>query len=399
MAAVTSTASDLIIGALRNINVLAAGEPLGANDGADALQVLNDLLDSLSTDKLFIYTPNENIVAWTPGQYQYTIGNPTQGTFTGFTVSGSPIITGVTALASLTLTYGINASGATVGGTLTDTQAAIPTGTTIASSSSGGVYSITFTGAPTGSSATLTTNWTQPTGLYLITFSDGETRSGTLTRNSTAVTWNTALTGTPTAAGNQVNTNTITMSANATQTLTAADSISYTAPGNFAIPRPLRIRPGFTRIIPSGGGIDYWFDVCGIDDYNEIGFKAQAGPWPDLLAYQPTYPYGTIWVYPNPQTSAQVFLWTDLLLTEFTTLTQTLSLPQGYSRALKKLLALELAPEYGKQPTLELMRQAAEAREFIKNLNSTPVKKMRYDAALVAGNGKDAGWIYHGGFR
>jgi hypothetical protein len=117
------------------------------------------------------------------------------------------------------------------------------------------------------------------------------------------------------------------------------------------------------------------------------------------VAYQPSYPYGTLLVYPNPQTAGQVFLFTDLILSDFTSLTQAVSLPQGYARAIKKLLALELAPEYGKQPTMELMRQAKEARDFIKNLNAAPVKKMRYDSAIVAGDGKDAGWIYRGGFR
>lgn len=331
MGAVSSTALDLITGALRNINVQEAGEPINANDAADALQVLNDLLESLSTDKLFVFTANQNIVAWTPGQFQYTIGNPAAATpFVGNLTAGSQLITGIPNASGLSITFGINQIGQTVGGSLTDLQGLIPAGATIQSID--------------------------------------------------------------TVA------NTITMSAPAIGPATG-DLISYTIPGNFAISRPLRLRPGYTRITASGNtGLDYWFDVCTLDDYNEIGYKGVPGPWPYLVCYQPTFPYGTIWVYPNPQQAGQVFLWTDVILSDFTTTTQTIQLPQGYSRALKKLLAIELAPEYGKNPSPELLRQAWEARTFIKSLNEVPVKKMRYDSALMSGNGRDASFIFHGGF-
>lgn len=398
MGAVTSTALDLITGSLRNIGAQEAGEPINANDAGDALQVLNDLLDSLSTDKLFVYTASESILAWTPGQFKYTIGNPAASApFSAYTVLGSPLLTGITNSSALQITFGLNALGVLVGGTLTDLQNVIPAGATIVSLNAGALTSITFTAPPVGSGGSIS-GWAGGAVTGLITFSDGETRTATVTAPGVA-TWSPALTGTPTAAGNQINTTTITMSANAIATLTAADLVSYTVPGNFAIPRPLRIRPGFTRITSSGNlGLDYWWAVSNIDDYNELGYKGVPGPWPNLLAYQTTFPYGTIFIFPNPQIAGEVHLWTDVVLTQFQTLTQTISLPQGYARALKKLLAVELAPEYGKQPSPELLRQVKESRDFIKSMNETPVKRLRYDAAITRGNGKDAGFVYHGGF-
>jgi hypothetical protein len=398
MGAVTSTALDIVVGGVRNINVLEAGEAMDANDAGDALQVLNDLLDSLSTDKLFVFTANESILAWTPGQFQYSIGNPVQGTFTGYTVAGSPTITGITNASSLNITFGMNASGVVVGGSLSDALGAIAANANIVSLNSGTTQNITFTGAPTGTTATIS-GWAGGAVLGLIVFSDGETRTAAVTIGGVAI-WTPALTGTPTAIGNQINTTTITMSLPAIATLTAADSITYTAPGNFAIPRPLRVRNGFTRITASGNtGLDYWFDAQNsIDDYNEIGYKGVPGPWPYLVAYQSTFPYGSLRVYPNPQQAGEVHFWTDVILSQFLSLTQAVNLPQGYARALKKLLAIELAPEYGKQPSPELLRQAWEARTYIKSLNEVPVKKLRYDSALMSGNGADAGWIMHGGF-
>lgn len=319
MSAVTSTANDIVVGALQNINVNEASEPLQPNDAAVALQTFNDLLDSLSTDKLFVYTAQESILAWTPNQFKYTVGNYTAGTFGGTIANGSPTITGVTVPANMV-----------AGGDLSDFLGGIPAGTTILSFNAG--------------------------------------------------------------AG------TVTMSANATAP--GADQITYTIPGNLKMARPLRIRSGFTRITASGNtGLDYWWDVCSIDDYNEIGYKGVSGPWPTLLTYQTTFPLGTIFVYPNPSQAGEVHMWTDVVLTQFLTLTQAISLPQGYARALKKLLAIELAPAWGKTPSRELMRQADESRMFIKAMNETPVNKLRYDSAITRSNGKDAGWIMHGGFN
>ena len=124
--AISTTALDLITGALRNINALEAGETPNATDSADALQILNDLMESWSQDGLTLYGSNENILTLTPGKYQYTIGNYTGGTFTGTLLHGTPTISGVTV-----------PSGLVVGGTITDIQGSIPANTTVLSFNSG----------------------------------------------------------------------------------------------------------------------------------------------------------------------------------------------------------------------------------------------------------------------
>ena len=320
MSTVSSTAQDLIIGALRNINVLAAAETPSASDSADALQVLNDLLESWSIEHLTVYSVVENILQFTPGQYQYTIGNPVGGTFLGTLVAGSPTISGVTPIPSNLI----------VGGTLSDLQGSIPTGTTI------------------------------------------------------------------TAIG----TNTITMSANALSTVAVLETITYTVPGNFAIPRPLRITNSFTRITTSGSsGLDYPIDFeGGRDKYTAIGLKGLAGPWPIVGWYNPTYPYGNVYFYPNPSSAGALHLFTDQIFTDFTTINQAINLPQGYARAIKKNLAIELAPEYGKAVSPTLQRQADESLKMIKNINGQPAVQAFYDTDIVRGRRNDAGWILSGGF-
>ena len=138
--------------------------------------------------------------------------------------------------------------------------------------------------------------------------------------------------------------------------------------------------------------------MVNFDDYNQIGYKGVPGPWPYVVSYKPDFPYAHLFVYPAPQQAGEVHFFSDVILSDLTSTTASFSLPQGYSRSIKTLLALEFALQYGKNPSPELLRQAWEARTFIKSLNEMPVKKLNYDSALMAGNGRDASFIMHGGF-
>lgn len=314
-----TTALDLITGALRNINALEAGETPNAQDSADALSVLNSLMDSWSIDHLNIFASVENILTFSAGQYQYTVGNYVAGTFIGTLIVGTPTISGVTV-----------PSGLLVGGDLTDAQAQIPAGTTILA----------------------------------------------------------------------IGATTITMSANALSTVAAAETITYTIPGNFKIARPLKITNAFTRLTaPGNTGLDYPMDIVARDQYAQIGFKGVAGPWPRVVYYDPTFPLGNLYFYPNPSSAGSLHLWTDTILNQFAALTTPVNLPQGYARALIKNLALELAPEYGKTASALLVQQAKEALRMVKALNSEPAIQAFYDGDLVRARRADAGWIMHGGFN
>lgn len=314
-----TTANEILLDALVDINALAPGQALPATNAAVSLRKLNDLIDSLSTDQDFVYTTVENIFSWTPGKFKYSVGNPVGGTFSGTLVSGSPTISNVTI-----------PSGLIVGGTVTDVQTAVPANTTILA----------------------------------------------------------------------IGTNTVTLSANATMTVATPETFTYTTPGDLSIARPLRVNSGYTRLTAAGNNnLDYWFEcTMSMERYNEFGLKFNPGPWPLVLAFQPTFPLGTFWVYPNPSIAGEVHLFTDLIFSEFTNLNSNINLPQGYTRALKKLAALELAPSWGKSVTPQLQRQGAEARAFIKRLNAAPVVTMRYDSEIVRSQQNDAGWIVHGGF-
>lgn len=114
-----ATALDYITDALERINSYSPGEPVSPLDAARGLTLLNDLMDSLSNEHLACYQRIENIVDLVPGQNIYTIGNPNGGTFLGTLVSGSPVISGVTAMPSGIVVGGmITAAGVAAGATV-----------------------------------------------------------------------------------------------------------------------------------------------------------------------------------------------------------------------------------------------------------------------------------------
>ena len=248
--------------------------------------------------------------------------------------------------------------------------------------------------------------------IYTIGNPVGGTLLGTLTTGSAVITAVSAMPpglvvgGTLSGAGvalgatvAAIGANTVTMSANATGSY-ALNTVTFTTPGDFAVQRPLRITNGFTRLTSSGiSQVDYPLELISVDQWTAIGLKSQPGPWPKVCYYDMGYPLGTLYMFPQPSQGGELHLWTDNLFTDFLSLTTPVSLPQGYARFLKLALALELAPEYGKQPSPLLIDQYKQAKQAVKNLNRQAQSVATYDRAIAGRARNDAGWILHGGFN
>lgn len=191
---------------------------------------------------------------------------------------------------------------------------------------------------------------------------------------------------------------TITMSQNATLS-PGAQQIEYTIPGDFKMARPLRVRQSFTRITTQASGLDYPIKLIDQDTYNSIGYKGIPAPWPVVMWYNPTYPLGTLSFYQSPSHGGELHLFTESILTAFSSLTQEVELPLGYRRAIRMALGGDLAPEYGATWTPKMERLCKEALDAVKALNKVPVPVSKYDVQLINTGATDAGWIMHGGFR
>jgi hypothetical protein len=76
-----TTAGDQINAALRLIGMLAEGETPSANTSNDALNALNQMIDSWNTERLSVFSTQDQVFTWTPNQIHRTLG-PT-GNFVG----------------------------------------------------------------------------------------------------------------------------------------------------------------------------------------------------------------------------------------------------------------------------------------------------------------------------
>lgn len=76
-----TTAGDQINGALRLLGVLAEGETPSAATSQDALVALNQMIDSWNTERLAVFSTQDQVFSWPPNVYERTLG-PT-GNFVG----------------------------------------------------------------------------------------------------------------------------------------------------------------------------------------------------------------------------------------------------------------------------------------------------------------------------
>ena len=77
----TTTAGDQINGALRLIGQLAESETPSAATSQDSLTAMNQMLDSWSSERLSVFSTQDQVFSWPPGRISRTLG-PT-GDFVG----------------------------------------------------------------------------------------------------------------------------------------------------------------------------------------------------------------------------------------------------------------------------------------------------------------------------
>ena len=69
-----TTALGIITSAMRKAGILTKGEAPSADEAADGLEMLNDLLSSISNDSMAVYARTEDVLQLNGGTATYTIG-------------------------------------------------------------------------------------------------------------------------------------------------------------------------------------------------------------------------------------------------------------------------------------------------------------------------------------
>ena len=130
--------------------------------------------------------------------------------------------------------------------------------------------------------------------------------------------------------------------------------------------RPAEIQSAFSRINNIDTPITVTKERSVYDDLSTKNIINTA--WPSLVYYEAAMPIGTLWFYPKPSQASTVFLDTWAPLPSFNAY-DDVSLPPGYERAIVYSLAIEFAPEFGKQPSSLVADIAKGAKAAIKERN------------------------------
>lgn len=171
-------------------------------------------------------------------------------------------------------------------------------------------------------------------------------------------------------------------------TLTASQASFTVGPsGNINIVRPMFIRHVNYQDTSQSPTYEYQLPPLLTEDaYARITMKSQTSTLPQVAYYNPTFPLGTLIPWPIPTSATlQWVLYHSTAVPVFAALTTTVSLPPGYNRMMRSNLAIEIAPEYGKQPDAALIRTAVDSMAAVKRSNKR-LMDLSFEAAALVQN-------------
>lgn len=121
------------------------------------------------------------------------------------------------------------------------------------------------------------------------------------------------------------------------------------------------------------------------DGWASVTQKDMTSPQPTHWYYSPTYPYGTLQLWPIPTNSdLECAVYAKLPLSTLETLDTVVVLPAGYERFLVKNVALDLCPAFEKQPSPLLLQQASESKGRVKRRNRR-IADLSFDGGALVG--------------
>lgn len=164
--------------------------------------------------------------------------------------------------------------------------------------------------------------------------------------------------------------------------------------GDFAVARPYWIESS-TYFRDPATNVSYGLRVINQEQYNGIAVKTVRSTYPQVMWVNMTYPNIELYVYPVPTRNLEFHIVSVEPLTQPATLVTTLAFPPGYLRAFRYGLAMELAPEFGIEPSPQVQRIAMTSKRTLKRINA-PEDIMAMPYSLMATRRRFN--IYTGGY-
>lgn len=172
--------------------------------------------------------------------------------------------------------------------------------------------------------------------------------------------------------------------------LTGAGTYTIGTGLDFNTVAPLYITSAYV----TSGTIDYELHKIDDKEYSAIAQKTISSSIPEYYYYDDN-PTARIYLYPVDSGATSITINSIKPLTAFATLDTVYDMPAEYEIALVYNLAVLIAPEYEKEPTMSVMRVAKESKVAIQTQNKRNDKRL---ASLdgIPSRGQATGNIYQG---
>ena len=151
--------------------------------------------------------------------------------------------------------------------------------------------------------------------------------------------------------------------------------------GNFVGNRPILLDDSTYYV--GNNGVSYGIKFINQQQYDGIAVKTVTSTFPQVIFVNNSFPNIDMFVYPKP---TQALTWHFISVEELTqpaTLATNLTFPPGYLRAFTYNLAMEIAPEFGVEPSPQVQRIAMTSKRNLKRINN-PDNVMSMPYAIVA---------------
>lgn len=129
--------------------------------------------------------------------------------------------------------------------------------------------------------------------------------------------------------------------------------------------------------------LDCGVAVVSMEDYQRIVQKTTPNTIPNTIAYQPTNPDGTLYVWPPPQAGYSIRMLTNNLFTRVADLSEDVPLPIGYNECFLYGLAERLCIQYGREEMLATIVERSRIAKMNVKRKNTKKNTMVIDPAFL----------------
>ena len=152
--------------------------------------------------------------------------------------------------------------------------------------------------------------------------------------------------------------------------------------GDFVGLRPV-LMDDATYFRDPGTNVSFGIKFINQQQYDGIAVKTVTSTYPQVCWVNMGYPDVTLTIYPKPTRDLEWHFISVQELSQPANLSTQLHFPPGYLRAFTYNLAMEIAPEFGVEPSPQVQRIAMASKRDLKRINN-PDDVMSIPYAIVA---------------